>query len=123
MTFTRERRIDRLKADFIATVSHELRTPVTPIKGYADLLLRRGDVMAPEKRASCLQLIIERADHLARLVEDLLLTSRISHSEDVVPTVEVTTVALRALVDSVLKNFTDAAGRFVVDDCGSDHVR
>lgn len=78
---TRERQVERLKADFIATVSHELRTPVTPIKGYADLLRRRGDQMTPEKRAECLEVIGDRASHLARLVEDLLLASRISATE------------------------------------------
>jgi len=77
---TRERQVERLKADFIATVSHELRTPVTPIKGYADLLRRRGHVMTEEKRAECLEIISDRAAHLARLVEDLLLASRISES-------------------------------------------
>jgi PAS domain S-box-containing protein len=77
---TRERQVERLKADFIATVSHELRTPVTPIKGYADLLRRRGHVMTEEKRAECLEVISDRAAHLARLVEDLLLASRISES-------------------------------------------
>jgi PAS domain S-box-containing protein len=77
---TRERQVERLKADFIATVSHELRTPVTPIKGYADLLRRRGHVMTDEKRAECLEIISDRAAHLARLVEDLLLASRISES-------------------------------------------
>jgi PAS domain S-box-containing protein len=75
---TRQREVERLKADFIATVSHELRTPVTPIKGYADLLRRRGDRMTPEKRNECLDIIIDRVNHLARLVEDLLLASRIS---------------------------------------------
>ncbi|HWH28692.1 MAG TPA: ATP-binding protein, partial [Mycobacteriales bacterium] len=75
---TRERQVERLKADFIATVSHELRTPVTPIKGYADLLRRRGDAMTPERRNECLEVISDRAAHLARLVEDLLLASRIS---------------------------------------------
>jgi PAS domain S-box-containing protein len=75
---TRERQVERLKADFIATVSHELRTPVTPIKGYADLLRRRGDAMTPERRNECLEVISDRASHLARLVEDLLLASRIS---------------------------------------------
>ena len=78
---TRERQVERLKADFIATVSHELRTPVTPIKGYADLLRRRGDVMTPERRNECLDVISDRCDHLARLVEDLLLASRISATE------------------------------------------
>ena len=77
---TRERQVERLKADFIATVSHELRTPVTPIKGYADLLRRRGHVMTEEKRAECLEIISDRAAHLARLVEDLLLASTISES-------------------------------------------
>ena len=78
---TRERQVERLKADFIATVSHELRTPVTPIKGYADLLRRRGDSMTPERRDECLAVIGDRCDHLARLVEDLLLASRISATE------------------------------------------
>ena len=75
---TRERQVDRLKADFIATVSHELRTPITPIKGYADLLLNRSAQMTPEQRTASLNVIVDRADHLARLVEDLLLASRIS---------------------------------------------
>jgi len=77
---TRERQVERMKADFIATVSHELRTPVTPIKGYADLLRRRGHAMTEEKRAECLEVISDRAAHLSRLVEDLLLASRISES-------------------------------------------
>jgi PAS domain S-box-containing protein len=80
---TRQREVERLKADFIATVSHELRTPVTPIKGYADLLRRRGDRMTPEKRNECLDIITDRVNHLARLVEDLLLASRISSPKSV----------------------------------------
>ena len=75
---TRERQVERLKADFIATVSHELRTPITPIKGYADLLRRRGHLMTEPKRAECLEIISDRAAHLSLLVEDLLLASRIS---------------------------------------------
>ena len=78
---TREREVERLKTDFIATVSHELRTPVTPIKGYADLLRRKGNTMTPEKRTECLDVISDRATHLARLVEDLLLASRISSDD------------------------------------------
>ena len=75
---TAQARADRLKSDFVATISHELRTPITPIKGYAQLLLARGDDMTPEKRTHALTLIAERADHLGRLVEDLLMASRAS---------------------------------------------
>ena len=75
---TRERRAERMKADFIATVSHELRTPITPIRGYADLLRRRWDRMSEEKRASVLDTIEERANHLTRLVDDLLIAARAS---------------------------------------------
>ena len=69
---TRERRVERMKNDFVATISHELRTPITPIKGYAHLLAASGDRMAPEKRTAALQIISDSSDRLARLVDDLL---------------------------------------------------
>jgi PAS domain S-box-containing protein len=75
---TRARQVERLKADFIATVSHELRTPITPIKGYVDLLRRRGESFTPERRREMLDMVADRVAHLARLVEDLLLASRVS---------------------------------------------
>ncbi len=75
---TKARQVERLKADFIATVSHELRTPVTPIKGYVDLLRRRGETFTPDKRREMLDMVADRVAHLARLVEDLLLASRVS---------------------------------------------
>jgi len=73
---TQERRLEKMKSDFVATVSHELKTPITPIKGYARLLASRGDRMEPARRLHALQLIEDRADHLSRLVDDLLLASR-----------------------------------------------
>ncbi|HEX4431836.1 MAG TPA: PAS domain-containing sensor histidine kinase [Frankiaceae bacterium] len=75
---TRERQVERLKSDFIATVSHELRTPITPIKGYVELLRRRGEDMTPERRREMLDTVADRVSHLARLVEDLLLASGVS---------------------------------------------
>jgi len=75
---TRERQVERMKADFIATVSHELRTPVTPIKGYIDLLRRRGEEFSPEKRKEFLDTVADRVSHLQRLVEDLLLASQVA---------------------------------------------
>jgi PAS domain S-box-containing protein len=79
---TREYRTERLKSDFIAMVSHELRTPLTPIIGYIDLLRTRGERMTPQKRLDALNLIGDRAGHLSRLVEDLLLASRFGDNPD-----------------------------------------
>jgi signal transduction histidine kinase len=78
---TENRRVERMKADFVATVSHELRTPITPIKGYARLLASRGDRMEPARRLHALQTIEDRADHLSRLVDDLLMASRVQSTE------------------------------------------
>jgi signal transduction histidine kinase len=109
---TRERQVERLKADFIATVSHELRTPVTPIKGYADLLRRRGDAMTPERRNECLDVISDRCDHLVRLVEDLLLASRISATDgSAAAQVSLGTGDLTALVRRASGDFGADGGR------------
>jgi signal transduction histidine kinase len=63
-------------------VSHELRTPLTPILGYVDLLRTRGERMTAQKRLDALNLIGDRAGHLSRLVEDLLLASRFGDNPD-----------------------------------------
>jgi PAS domain S-box-containing protein len=74
---TREVEVDRLKTEFVTTVSHELRTPITPIKGYADILLMgmAGPLSPDQQRA--IELIKTNADRLKDLVEDLLDISKI----------------------------------------------
>jgi signal transduction histidine kinase len=75
---SRERAATSLKEDFVSRVSHELRTPLSPIRGYAQVLLSNGDRVPAEKRQEVLERIVERVGHLERLIEDLLLVSRIS---------------------------------------------
>ena len=115
---TGERQVERLKADFIATVSHELRTPITPIKGYADLLRRKGDALTPERRAEYLGVISDRCDHLARLVEDLLLASRISATEGSAPAdVSLVHDDLAVLVRRAAADFGEQCSRITLDAC------
>ncbi len=108
---TRERQVERLKSDFVATVSHELRTPITPLKGYADLLLKRGDELPPEKRAKALHVIADRAGHLARLVEDLLLASNINSDQQPAQSIQLGHADLGGLVLRAMEDFADAAPR------------
>jgi PAS domain S-box-containing protein len=78
---SRERELERLRGDFVARVSHELRTPLTPIRGFASILLRRGESLDKAQRREALERIVERADHLGSLVEDLLLVTRIDRRD------------------------------------------
>lgn len=66
---------DRNKDEFLAMLAHELRNPLTPIKSAAQLLRMEKVDHAIVSRA---QEIIERqADHMIRLVDDLLDISRL----------------------------------------------
>ena len=66
----REREAERAKSELLSNISHELRTPLVPIKGYAELLLRRK-VPAPKARQS-LEEIVDAADRLELVVQRLL---------------------------------------------------
>jgi PAS domain S-box-containing protein len=65
----------RLKDEFLATLSHELRTPLNAVLGYAVLLGEQ--TLAPEQQQKAAVAIRRNAEALARLVDDLLDTSRI----------------------------------------------
>lgn len=68
---------DRMQKDLIANVSHDFKTPLTMIKGYASMIMEiSGDI--PEKRNKHAQVIVDEADRLASLVNDVLDLSKIS---------------------------------------------
>jgi two-component system, OmpR family, sensor kinase len=60
---------------FVADASHELRTPLTSIRGYAEL--HRQGATSPQEVARGMQRIEHEAQHMAALVEDLLLLARL----------------------------------------------
>ena len=72
-----ERRAAALRDAFIGVIGHELRTPVTTIHGLARILRRAGSGIDPETRDQAIVDIEEEADRLARLIEDLLVLSRV----------------------------------------------
>ena len=67
----------RLRSDFVATVSHELRTPLTAIIGYAELLQAHWYRLDDAARLDRIDRIVASANRQQRLVEDLLLLSRL----------------------------------------------
>ncbi len=74
---TEERAVEQLKSDFVSTVSHELRTPLAAIYGAA-MTLQRSDVELNEaQEAGMLGVIAGESERLARIVNDILLASRL----------------------------------------------
>ena len=71
---TQMKRLESIRADFVANVSHELRTPLTAIKGYAETLLN-GALNDPPVATRFLQIIDRHSERLGRLIEDLLTLS------------------------------------------------
>jgi len=73
-----------MRADFVANVSHELRTPLAAITGFIDTMQgpARDD---PAARERFLGIMAEQADRMRRLVDDLLMLSRIEQHEHARP--------------------------------------
>jgi PAS domain S-box-containing protein len=99
---TAERRLARMKDDMLAVVSHELRTPLTPIKASAQLLRRRWERMGETDRDNLLERIEERADHLTRLVADILLVAQLSAADRPVLEITPTETDLAALLHELV---------------------
>jgi signal transduction histidine kinase len=72
---SRLKQADEAKTLFLATASHELKTPLTVINGFAKTLTTRQ--LPPEKQREALASIRRRGEELARVVDRLLLSSRI----------------------------------------------
>jgi two-component system phosphate regulon sensor histidine kinase PhoR len=87
MTFhdqTPLRRVEEMRADFVANASHELRTPLAALSGFIDTLQgpAKDDTKARER---FLGIMHTQATRMARLIDDLLSLSRVELSAHVRP--------------------------------------
>jgi two-component system, OmpR family, phosphate regulon sensor histidine kinase PhoR len=91
---TSARRLESMRADFVANASHELRTPLASLLGFIETLQgpARND---PGARERFLDIMREQAQRMKRLIDDLLSLSRIEMRAHVAPseTVDLTSIA------------------------------
>ncbi len=101
------KRLEQIRADFVANVSHEMRTPLTAIQGYAETLLHSppGD---PKMARQFLGVVARHSERLGRLIDDLLALSDLEMGN---VNVRRERVATRPLLERVLELFRDQAGR------------
>ncbi len=96
---TAQRRAERMRADFVANASHELKTPIAGLAGFIETLRgpARDDAVARDR---FLGIMAEQADRMRRLVDDLLMLSRIEQHEHARPDREID-------LESVLRGVLD----------------
>lgn len=101
-------RLDRQKANFVATVSHELRTPLTSIIGYLEVLKDgyAGELVGEQSRL--VEVIDRNASRLLGLINDLLT---LTHSENSGLTDDVVNVSMRELITESCQELPPIAHR------------
>jgi signal transduction histidine kinase len=73
----RLRKVDLARTEFVGVAAHELRTPLAAILGVLSTLKEHGAVLVDDVRVELIEGAESQAERLTRLVEDLLMVSRI----------------------------------------------
>lgn len=96
-----ERRIDKMRKEFINNVSHELKTPIALIQGYAEGLKLNINEDEENKNYYC-DVIMDEAGKMNRLVKDLLDLSQIESGSF---KLDKTSFNISSLIESVLDKY------------------
>ena len=81
---TQDRRVEKMRSDFVANASHELRTPLASILGYIETLQGHAND-DPAAREEFLKIMDKQATRMQRLVNDLMSLSQIELNEHIKP--------------------------------------
>lgn len=92
------READRRKNEFLAMLAHELRNPLAPIKNAVHII--RGRTVSDPTVIWAIDVVARQADHMSRMVDDLLDVSRIVRGK---VTVQMAPLTLSDLFDSAVE--------------------
>ncbi|MDE0145019.1 MAG: ATP-binding protein [Nitrospira sp.] len=104
---TELRRLEKVRAEFVANVSHELRTPLTAIKGYLETVLDETRLESDTHRRF-LEIANSHAERMGRLINDLLNLSDIETGKVVL---DPAPISLGAFVQDVSAMFEKDAAK------------
>jgi two-component system phosphate regulon sensor histidine kinase PhoR len=107
------RRVEEMRADFVANASHELRTPLASLSGFIETLQgsARDDAAARDRFLAIMQ---QQAFRMARLIDDLLSLSRIELNLHVRPVAPVDLIAIVRQVTDAMQMLARERGVEVV---------
>lgn len=102
---TEERRMDKLREDFIANVSHELRTPISLLQGYSEAIVDDIAVTKEEKNELA-QIIHDESMRIGRLVNELLDLARMESGHI---QLNRESIHVKPFVERIIKKFSGMA--------------
>ncbi len=78
---TRLAQLETIRSDFVANVSHEMRTPLTVVHGYLESMIHSKDEGLNQWQ-QIIEQMYQQSSRMQRIVEDLLLISRLESEND-----------------------------------------
>ncbi|MGB6104565.1 MAG: phosphate regulon sensor histidine kinase PhoR [Pusillimonas sp.] len=97
---TQMEKLETTRKDFVANVSHELRTPLTVLSGFLETLHDMpGESLSAEQRQRYLAMMLEQAQRMQAIVEDLLTLSTLESS----PSAEGEPVRMSTIIHTALQ--------------------
>jgi K+-sensing histidine kinase KdpD len=115
-----QRRVEKQRSELVASVSHELRTPLTAIVGYLNLLTEDGDDFPEDARNEMIGEASSQANHMSRLVSDLVMLARGVHRN--LP-LEISEVSVSSIVSAALRGIESSATSINVEIASDVIVR
>lgn len=100
-------RLETMRQDFVGNISHELRTPLTVLRGMSEQLAEMDDLTAEDLERP-LALMEQQIERMTRLVDDLLLLSRL---ETETPQAQRSALDMNALLDDVVDEARAMSGK------------
>ena len=97
---TQERAMEQIKKDFFSHASHELKSPLTAIRGLAELI--ENHLILDKDLPEAVQKIIKQTDQMTRLVEDMLMLSRLENLKEK----PIDTQPLQPLLEAVIEQLS-----------------
>ncbi|HET6764701.1 MAG TPA: ATP-binding protein [Longimicrobiaceae bacterium] len=104
------REVERLKDEFVSVVSHELRTPLTALRGSLGLLASGRAGQMPPHGQRLLDIAVQNADRLVRLINDILDLERLRAGKQELECRATTAAELMRSTADVMEAMAERAG-------------
>ncbi|MEP6747019.1 MAG: HAMP domain-containing sensor histidine kinase [Bacteroidota bacterium] len=103
--------IEQSRMELIANVSHDLRTPLAVIKGYAETLQLKKNVLPDTEKEQYISILVKSSTNLQKLVEELFELSKLE-AKTVVPEFETFSLS-ELLLDNISRYQIIANEKFI----------